>query len=75
MSEKKTKEVFKKHIICPHCKKRIIVKKTKKLLKEAIKAEYDEKLIVEKDSQKTLSESVTKGKKKLVAELPKRIIQ
>ena len=63
MAEKKPKTIFQEKIVCPHCKKRIIVKKTKKLLVAAEKAEYEEKVVVEKDSQTTLPEVKDKKKK------------
>ena len=67
MQKKTDKEVFKEHLTCPHCKKRIIAKKTKKILKAAIPAEVEFKVSAEKDNQKTLTEATKETKK---AKLP-----
>ena len=60
------KIVFEDNIVCPHCKKRVIVKREKKTIVAPEKGEYEEITIVEKDKQKTLEESTKKkkGKKK-----------
>ena len=54
MKNNKPKVVFETRILCPCCKKLVIIKKTKKTITAAVPAVYEEKIIAEKDSQTTL---------------------
>ena len=48
------KMVFSERLMCPHCKKGIVVKKIKEIITAPVPGEYTEKVIVQKDTQTTL---------------------
>lgn len=54
MEQGEKKVVLEKHIDCPICKTKLVVKHTKTLLNNPQTAEWGEETTVEKDTQKKL---------------------